>query len=86
MRDLFEEMLIFSIHLLYLWLMKYDGINSFKDLKGYSLYKIVSSPLWIMYNKKLLTLLLLSQLVISDSFVIPWTVVCQALLSMGFHR
>ena len=45
MRDLFEEMLIFSIHLLYLWLMKYDGINSFKDLKGYSLYKIVSSPL-----------------------------------------
>ena len=45
MRDLFEEMLIFSILLLYLWLMKYDGINSFQDLKGYSLYKIVSSPL-----------------------------------------
>ena len=33
MRDLSEEMLIFSIHLLYLWFMKYDGVYSFKDLK-----------------------------------------------------
>ena len=32
------------------------------------------------------TLLLFSQEVVSDSFVIPWTVACQAPLSLGFPR
>ena len=31
-------------------------------------------------------LLLFSHLVMSESFVIPWTVACQAPLSMGFPR
>ena len=31
-------------------------------------------------------LLLFSRLVVSDSFVTPWTAACQALLSVGFSR
>ena len=39
-----------------------------------------------MYIISLLLLLLFSHSVVSDSFVTPWTVACQAPLSMGFSR
>jgi len=37
-------------------------------------------------NIELPLLLLFNHSVITDSFAIPWTVACQALLSMGFSR
>ena len=56
----------------------------------YKLLKTKQANIWTKKKKNVLTrrkyLLLLSHFVISDSFVTPWTVACQALLSIEFPR
>ena len=68
------------------------SIHKFRELQKEHLKALSRTTIKLSYSSKtkfpqsILLLLLFSQEVMSDSFVIPWTVTHQAPLSLGFPR